>query len=104
LGKAGSIGLTRVRALTNGHENGKPWVFPSYVLGHTSQQDANVVSILSHERPNLFLPSKPLLGGSWILKFFIFQQRRYEEEEEEEKEKKSKKKNKKRSKEERKKN
>jgi hypothetical protein len=49
-------------------------VLPSYVLGHTSQQDANVVSILSHERPHLSLPSKPLLGGSWILKIFKFKQ------------------------------
>jgi hypothetical protein len=39
------------------------------MLGHTSRQDANVVSILSHERPHLSLPSKALLGGSWIFKF-----------------------------------
>jgi len=77
LGKAGGIGITRVRAPTEVHEKGKQWVFPSYVLGHTSQQDANVVSILSHERPHFSLPSKPLLGGSWILKIFRFQQRRY---------------------------
>jgi len=37
------------------------------VLGHTSWQDANFVSIMSHERPHLSLPYKPLLGGSWIL-------------------------------------
>jgi hypothetical protein len=74
LGKAGGIGLTRVRAPTKGHEKGKPWVLPSYVLGDTSQQDANVVSILSLERPHLSLPSKPLLGGSWISKIFKFKE------------------------------
>jgi hypothetical protein len=47
------------------------------VLGHTSQQDANVVSISSHERSHLSLPSKPLLGGSWIFKYFKFKQPGY---------------------------
>jgi len=63
LGKAGGIGFTRVRAPTGWHEKGKPWVFPSYVLGHTSQQDANVVSILSHERPRLSCP----LNHCWVV-------------------------------------
>jgi hypothetical protein len=77
LGKAGGIGLTTVGAPTKGHERGKLWVLQSYMLGHTSGQYANVVSILSHERPHLSLPSKPLLGGSWILKIFKFKQPGY---------------------------
>jgi hypothetical protein len=36
------------------------------VLGHTRSPDANFVSIMSHERPHLSLPYKPLLGGCWI--------------------------------------
>jgi hypothetical protein len=56
------LGFTRARAHAKGSEKMKP-----YVLSDTSQQHANVVSILSNERPNLVCPLKHVLGASWIL-------------------------------------